>query len=144
MYPEDRVLVGVVNRPCDADVLLCDLWYRIPQWRMPNGFAAEYLALFFSGKAARPYGPSGIYYFGRLRGVELHRRCDLLPQESDHPRAREIYYRLHLAALLSKTPPILNRLGRRVSFIWTTGERFTAAQDISELVRPRPPEREAL
>jgi len=146
MYPEDRVLVGVINRQRDADHLLRYLWYRIPLWRMPNGFGAEYLALFFSGSAARPYGASGIYYYGRLRGVELHKRCDLLPQESDHPRAQEIYYRLHLAALLSKDPPISNRQGRRVSFIWTTGERFLAAEDVSELARPRPlqPQRETL
>lgn len=137
MYPEDRVLVGVVNRARDAESLLRDLWYRIPLWRMPNGFGAEYLALFFSGQAARPYSASGIYYFGRLRGIELHLRRHLLPQEVDHPRANEAYYRLHLEVLLRRTPPILNRLGRRVSFIWTTGERFLAAEDISELVRPR-------
>lgn len=138
MYPEDRVLVGVVNRKKDVRHLLTDLWYRIPQARIPPGFAAEYVAFFFSQAAARPYGASGIYCYGRLSGIELHTRCTLLPDESDHPRAHELYYRLHLVALLPRTPPILNVQGRRISFIWTTGERFMQAGDIAELARPRP------
>ncbi len=133
MYPEDQVLVGVINRRRD---LLCardQRWYRVPVARMPRGgLYAAYVAFFLSGGAfGRRSG--GVYYYARHTGLELAYRRDLLPEEADHPRAGEVYYKLQLGDLREKAPPVLNSARRPVTFILTTWERFTAARHIGEL-----------
>jgi len=133
MYPDDRVLVGVVNRKRDLDRARNDHWYRIPQSKVPRGVYAEYIALFLSSSAARAYGPSGVYYFGERRGLELVRRIDLLPDEPDHENAQEIYYKVQLGDLERRHAPILNPTARPISFIYTTWDRFLPAQEIRDL-----------
>lgn len=132
MYPDDRVLVGVVNRKRDFIHLRDDRWYRIPQARMKRGIHAEYLAFFLSGAVFKEQSGS-VAYFARYRGLELVYRRDLLPAESEHPRAGEVYYKVQLDELREKIPPITNPGRRRVSFIYTTWDRFLQAQQISDL-----------
>lgn len=127
------MLVGVVNRWRDWQALEANLWYRIPRARLPHGAEVEIIAFFLSGSAAKPFGASGIYAYAVLRGVELHRRIDLIPDENQHPRALAWYYRLHFTELWRKTPPILNTSAQRIGFIWTTWARFEQAQHISDL-----------
>ena len=132
MFPEDRVLVGVVYRKRDLAYALNEQWYRIPQVRLPRGFDAEYLALYCS-KGVIKGKPGGIYYYTRPRGVELAYRRDLLPKERDHENANKVYYRLSLTSLIEKQPPILNPTGRSISFIYTTWDRFSDASSIRDL-----------
>jgi hypothetical protein len=131
MFPEDRVLVGVINRKRDLAYARDAHWYRIPQARLTQGVHAEYLAFFLSSAFREHNG--GIRFYARRTGVELVHRRDLLPQQADHPRANEIYYKVQLGALLEKTPPILNPARRPVSFIYTTWDRFVHAEQISDL-----------
>lgn len=133
MYPEDRVLVGVINRRRD---LLCardQRWYRVPAARMPRGgLYVAYVAFFLSGAVFRERS-GGVHYFAPYTGVELVYRRDLLPEEADHPRAGEVYYKMQLGDPREKVPPVLNSARRPVTFILTTWERFAAARHISEL-----------
>lgn len=131
MYPEDRVLVGVINRKRDLAAALNDRWYRIPLARFKGVVDYEYIAFFLNRSLVQ--GKSGIYYYARLQGVELLRRRDLLPQEADHQRAAELYYRIALGQIQGKTPPILNPGRRAVTFLFTTGDRFCEAKTISDL-----------
>ncbi len=133
MYPDDRVLVGVVDRKRDLDHARDDHWYRIPQVKVPRGVYAEYIGLFLSSSAARAYGQSGIYYFGERRGLELVRRIDLLPQEPNHQRAQDIYYKVQLGDLERRPLPITNPTGRPITFIYTTWDRFARAQHVADL-----------
>ncbi len=138
MYPDDRVMVAVINRKCDLWHLQQGGWYRIPQARMPDGVHAEYLAFFLSGPAVLKGQPSGVYYYAGCRGVELLYRRDLLPDEPDHPRAGDAYYRVALDDVIERQPPLLNRHRRSVSFIHTTGDRFAAALDVADLYSDSP------
>lgn len=104
-------------------------WYRIPVKQMARGVDTEIVAFFFD-KAIRCYAP--------VRGLELAYRGDLLPDEADHPRAGEVYYRLALAPLIEREPPIRNRGRRVVTFIRTTWDRFSAADDIADLYGESP------
>lgn len=133
MYPDDRVLVSVIRRKRDLQLLTHERWYRVPRQQAKDGIYAEYVAFFLSGAAAKSFGASGIHYFARRRGVELVYRHQLLPNETAHPRADEIYYRISIESLLPKVPPILNSRRRVVAFIDTTWDRFVAAQDIADL-----------
>jgi hypothetical protein len=130
-YPEDRVLVGVLNRKRDFDILQKERWYRIPEARMSRGIQAEYIALFLS----RAFGDKNgkVHYYARVTGLELSYRRFLLPKEADHPRADEAYYRISLGELFEKSPPITNPTKRTITFIYTTWDRFTQAQTISDL-----------
>lgn len=131
MYPEDRVLVGVIYRKRDLTHAQHDHWYRIPQCRMPNGIHTEYVAFFLSRAFGERNG--GVYYYAKLAGLELAYRRDLLPREADHSRADEVYYRLSLGDLREKTPPVLNPTKRTVTFIYTTWDRFVVARQIGDL-----------
>lgn len=132
MYPDDRVLVGVINRKRDFVHLTDDRWYRIPQARMKRGIHAEYLGFFLSGKVFRERS-GAIHYYARRTGLELAYRRDLLPREADHPRAGEVYYKVQVSSLKEKQPPIANPTRRPVSFIYTTWDRFVHASQISDL-----------
>lgn len=128
MYPEDRVLVAVINRRRDLEAARQG-WYRIPAaryvWR-----DAEYLAFFLS----RAFGADNgaVRWIAPVRGVELARRRDLLPDEADHRRADDIYYRIAIGPLQA-IAPIPNARRRPITFIHTTGGLLSAASSISEL-----------
>ncbi|MBZ0284971.1 MAG: hypothetical protein K8L97_29820 [Anaerolineae bacterium] len=131
MFPEDRVLVGVINRKRDLDYALTEHWYRIPQWRMPRGVNAEYVAFFLSRAFKLRNG--GVHYYATCRGLELAYRRDLMPKESEHPRANEVYYKIQLSDLVEKSPPVLNTTGRSIGFVYTTWDRFVHARTIADL-----------
>jgi hypothetical protein len=133
MYPDDRVLIGVMPSPRDLELAREQHWYRVPVKHAPAGIHAEYVAFYFT----RTFGPDlrwAIHYYARRTGHELVRRVDLLPDQPDHPRAQERYYRLQLGPLRQKVPPITSAQGRRITFIHTTWEQFMAAKEIGDLL----------
>jgi len=131
MYPEDRVLVGVINHKRDFELAQQERWYRIPCDRAPRQIDAAYMAFYFSRSFKDQNG--GIHYFAQRLGHELARRRDLLPHEPDHPRAERLYYKIQLGAMEAKQPPILNPAKRPITFIITTWDRFTVAHTIEDL-----------
>lgn len=132
MNPEDSVLVGVINTKRDLNFLLDQHWYRIPYERMVRGIHADYLAFFLSGKVFKSFSGS-IPYFARITGYELRTRRDLIPDAPNHPRADQRYFRIAVEPPQRKAPPITNPTKRVITFIHTTGDRFQAAQTISDL-----------
>lgn len=131
MFPEDRVLIGVINRKRDLDYARTEGWYRIPQKQMPRGVNSEYMAFFLSRAFKERNG--GIHFYAESRGLELAYRKDLLPKEADHPRANETYYKVQIGELIEKAPPIANPTRRTIGFIYTTWDRFVRAQKIGDL-----------
>lgn len=131
MHPEDRVLVAVMNRPKDLENARDRRWYRLPAKRAPRGASFEYIAFYFTAA----FGKRGwaIRYYARNLGHELLTRRDLLPDEAEHPRAGDPYYKLQLGPLLRREPPIVSLRWRRVTFIHTTWDRFEAASEINDL-----------
>lgn len=132
MYPEDRVLVGVMPDPRDLALAMEQHWYRVPVRHAPGGIHAEVVAFYFTGR----FDPDlrwAVHYYARRTGHELVRRVDLLPGESDHPRAGDHYYKLQLGPLKRKVPPIVSTRWRRITFIQTTWDRFAAATEINDL-----------
>ena len=125
------MLVGVINRQRDFDKAQYEHWYRVPHGQAPHGIHAEYIAFFFSRAFKALNG--GIHYYARRTGVELVRRRDLLPGETNHPRADVFYHKLQLGELRCKEPPILNTDRRVVTFIHTTWDRFSQAETLADL-----------
>lgn len=131
MYPEDRVLIAYMPEPKDFDRLVNEHWYRIPQQRAPKGLYSEYYSFYFGNKFGRRKW--SICFYARQLGHELLRRRDIIPDEPEHPRAEELYYRVALGPLIELKEPIVSLRLRRISFLHTTWDRFRDAREISDL-----------
>ncbi len=133
MEADDTVLIVLINRPRDLEIVQAEHWYRIPARRAPqHSIHARYLAFYLTSAfgserwSIREYAP--------VRGHELVRRGDLFPLEGQHPRANEPYYKVQLGPLIQLPRPIFSPRGRRLLFVWTTGERFSRAVVIDDLL----------
>jgi hypothetical protein len=131
MYPEDRVLVAVMSRPQDFEIARDQGWYRVPERKAGRGLYFEYVAFYFT--AAFGEEKWTIHYYAPCLGHELVTRRDMLPDEPDHSRAGELYYKLQLGPLQKREPAIISHRWRRVTFIYTTWDRFQAAKEINDL-----------
>jgi very-short-patch-repair endonuclease len=139
MQPDDVVLVALMNQVRDLELARREHWYRVPICHAPKFFAgADYIAFYLT----RAFGEQkwAIHEYAPVRGHELVTRHDLFPSERDHPRANEQYYRLALGPLQSLARPIVSKRGRRLLFIWTTGEKFMRATEINDLLGTSPTE----
>ena len=131
-HSSDRVLVAIMNNRRDFEIARDEGWYRIPQKRAPAGTTeAAALAFYFT----KPFGEQkwSIRWYGPVRGHELVWRRDLFPDQADHPRAEEPYYKLQLGPLVQLELPIYSLRWRRVTFIETSWDRFTAAEEVNDL-----------
>jgi hypothetical protein len=106
-------------------------WYRVPEKKAPRGAFLEYIAFYFT--AAFGEEAYTVHYYARRLGHELVTRRELLPDEADHPRADERYYKLQLGHLQRREPPIISQRWRRITFIHTTWDRFEVATEINDL-----------
>jgi hypothetical protein len=131
MYPEDRVLVAYMPQPADFAFVQAAGWYRIPQHHAPKGLYAEYFAFYFG----RHFGLEkwAIYYYAPRLGHELVTRLSLFPDQPEHPRAHEFYYKVQLGPLQRLERPIISLRWRRITFIHTTWDRFQEAAEINDL-----------
>jgi hypothetical protein len=131
-HASDRVLVAIMNNPRDFEIARDEGWYRIPRAHAPVGVTeAAVLAFYFT----RAFSDDkwSIRWYMAIRGHELVRRRDLFPAELDHPRADEPYYKLQLGPLMELELPIHSLRWRRITFIETSWDRFTAAEEINDL-----------
>jgi hypothetical protein len=129
-----RVLVGVVSRLRDLAAARDEGWCRVPLARAPRALHAEYLA--FYQTAAFGTERWAVRYLAAVRSVGLATRIALLPDEPDHPRAHERYYRFALGPLLALPVALPSRRLRRITFIPTTAGQLLRARDVAELWHP--------
>lgn len=132
MYPDDHVLVAVMNNQPDWDIVIDQGWYRIPLKHAPLDVPyVDWLAFYFTAK----FGSDkwAIHYYAAVEGHELVTRADLFPDQPNHPRAEQQYYKLMLGPLQHKLPPIISNKWRRITFIVTTGDRFENAIEVNDL-----------
>ena len=129
---EPCVLVAVMNDPRALEIARTQGWYRIPVRRAPPRVGADYLA-FYQTAAFGPEERWKVSYYAPIRRYHIVRRRDLLPDEADHPRADDEYYKLEIGPLEPLPHPIPSRRLRRITFIPTTLKRLLAAQEINDL-----------
>jgi hypothetical protein len=129
-----RVLVVIITRPHDLAAARVQSWYRIPLARAPRALHAEYLA--FYQTAAFGAERWAVRYIAAVRAVSIATRAALLPDEPQHPRAGERYYRFALGPLQALPFALPSRRLRRITFIPTTAGQLLRAHDVAELWRP--------
>lgn len=138
IYPDDRVLVAIMNNKKDWQRVQDEGWYRIPVKHAPPGAPNfDWIAFFF----AKVFEENkwAIHFYAQVLGHELLTRRDLIPAEAKHQRAGDWYYKLELGPLHHKLPPIVADSWRRVTFIVTTGDRFEAAEELKDLLADQSP-----
>jgi len=130
--PYATVLVAVLKEPRDLAIARDQHWYRIPVRRLPPRAAAAQVLAFYQTKA---FGPErwAIRYYARVQGWAQVRRCELLPEETSHPRAQEMYYQVWLGPVQPLPTPIPSLRWRRVTFIVTHWQRLQTARTVEEL-----------
>jgi hypothetical protein len=133
MDADDAVLVVLMNNPRDMEIARNKHWYRVPVKHASSHIThARYLAFYLTSAfgdrrwSIREYAP--------VCGHELVRRRDLFEGETDHPRANDAYYKLQLGSIIQIARPITSRTGRRVLFIGTTGDKFSRAVELNDLL----------
>jgi very-short-patch-repair endonuclease len=126
-----RVLVAVMNAPRDFEIARHEGWYRIPLKRAPRRVGADYLA-FYQTKAFADE-KWAVNYYAPTRRYRLVTRAGLLPEEANHPRAAEQYYKVEIGPLQRLPCPIPSKRLRRITFIPTTLERLLKAEEINDL-----------
>ena len=127
------VLVAVVNNADDLQRAASDGWYRIPQRKAPRRVGADYIAFYQTGAFKGEPEAQSITYFAPTRRYRLMTRAELLPDEADHPRADNVYYKMQLGPLMRLERPIPSLRWRRITFIETSWDRFTAAEEVNDL-----------
>jgi hypothetical protein len=127
-----RVLVCLINKPKDLEIARWDHWYRIPIKHAPQEYMPDLLAFYLTAD----FGDEkwAIHEYAEVRGHELVRRADLFPDQPNHARADEMYYKLQLSPLQRLPRPIPSLKWRRITFIQTTGDRLINALEVGELV----------
>ncbi len=138
IFPDDRVLIAIMNNKTDWSRVQDEGWYRIPVKHAPEPVPhIDIIAFYFT----KPFGSDkwAVHYYAAVTGHELLTRKDLIPGQPDHKRAGDWYYKLELGPLQHKIPPIKTERWRRVTFVFTTGDRFEAAEDMSDLLLNQSP-----
>jgi hypothetical protein len=131
---DDLVLIAICRGPRDLEIARLLGWYRIPLASAPKTLRVDWLAFFQT--AAFGEERWSVRHVAPVRGYELRRRGELFHDEPDHPRADEPYYRIDLGPLQALARPIPARRWRRVTFLYTTGERLLSAEDVGDLGVP--------
>jgi hypothetical protein len=131
-HASDRVLVAIMNNRRDLEIARQEGWYRIPRKAAPSATTEVAVLAFYLTKVFDD-DKWCVRYYAPVRGHELARRRDLLPDQPDHARADEVYYKLQLGPLMELEHAIPSLRWRRITFIETSWDRFSAAQEINDL-----------
>ncbi len=131
--PDSIILVTYLPTPRDLEIARLLGWYRIPFRKAPKVINVDYLA-FYQGLAFGGAHQWRIENIASVRGYELTTRLELLRDEPDHPRAQEEYYKIQLGPLEHLPAPIPAGRWKRITFLYTTGERLQTARSINDLV----------
>jgi hypothetical protein len=132
IVPTDLVLVCLLPTPRDMEIARLLGWYRIPLRTAPKVVSVDYLAFYQPGSFAERSGR--IEFAAPVRGHELAARAELLKDETDHPRAKEEYFKVQIGPLERLSRPIVAEKWRRLTFLYTTGEYVLKARKLNDLV----------
>ena len=125
-----NVLVGVLKRRIDLDILLKDHWYRIPvafSFKRKFDYIAFYQPSLFGKRGKR------IEFYARISKKRKVKRKYLLPNEGGHPSAECKYYKYEFKKIIKLARPIKNIVPRRVSFGFTELKTLLSARNILQL-----------
>jgi very-short-patch-repair endonuclease len=139
-YPSPDVLVAIMNNQRDLEIARRQRWYRIPVNNanrfIPDLEQMQYLAFYQTQNFERD--GCAVNYYAEIEQISTARRIELLPNQAGNQNAEVLYYKLEISPLERLSQPIPSKRLRRVTFITTTLEKFSAAQEINDLFHTSP------
>lgn len=128
----DLILVAFIPHPRDMEIARVLGWYRVPLRTSPKVVAVDWLA-FYQPASFGDEHKWRIEAVAPVRGHELVTRGELFKDEQAHPRAREEYFKIILGPLQALPRPVEAGNWKRLTFLYTTGERLLNAGTVNEL-----------
>lgn len=131
------MLIAIMNNGRDLSIARTKRWYRIPFKSAPKRLEEVSYIAFYQTKA---FGHQkwSIIYWSEVKSCKVVKRSELLPYETDHPRANDRYYKVEMGELKQLPRPITSKRGRRLVFTITTLEKFKKAEEINDLFNESP------
>lgn len=130
--PSDLVLVAFIPSPQDLEIARVLGWYRIPYLKAPKVVAVDWLAFYQPASFGKDHQWQ-VAHAAPVQGHELALRGELFKDQHDHPRANDEYYKVQLGPLVKLPRPIPVDTWKRLTFLYTTGERLLSAETIRDL-----------
>lgn len=130
--PKDLVLIAFMPSPRDLELARLLGWYRIPLRTAPKDVAVDYLAFYQPATLGEGH-KWRIEFFAPVLGHELVTRADVFADEAKGPRALEEYFKLQLGPSQELPQPIPAGKWKRLTFLYSTGERLLSAEMIDGL-----------
>ena len=131
----EEVLVGIINKVSDLEIIRNQLWYRIPADKVDKylikRWPPKWIAFYFSGAITST--PFLISHFSKIKNIIKVSRKTLFPEELTNAKSDNVYYKIILEKLESLPKPILSRRWRRIIFIQTIYKKFINAVEINDL-----------
>jgi len=126
-----EVLVAILKDSSDLDILQERKWYRVPVDKAPRRWPPKWLA-FYQGKE---FGDEqyAVNYYGRVSKIQIARRHELFPEEPPSVKSEREYYQVWLDSVERLARPIRSNRPRRIVFVPTTWQKFSAAGEINDL-----------
>ncbi|MEJ2759289.1 MAG: hypothetical protein P8046_12480 [Anaerolineales bacterium] len=130
--PNDLVLVAVIPTPADMEIARVLGWYRIPLRTAPKVVAVDWMAFYQPSCFGKAHNWQ-VAWAAPVRGHELVTRAELFKDQTDHPRANEEYFKVQLGSLVALPHPVVADKWKRLTFLYTTGERLLNAETLTDL-----------
>ncbi|HEX9596325.1 MAG TPA: hypothetical protein VF982_05550 [Anaerolineales bacterium] len=128
----DLILVAFLPSPRDLEIARVLGWYRIPLRTSPRVVAVDFLAFYQPASFGEGHRWC-IELIGPVAGHELVTRQQLFKEEVEGSRAGHEYFKISLGPLQALPKPIPAGKWKRLTFLYTTGERLLAAQTLDDL-----------
>ncbi len=128
----DLILIAFLPAPRDLELARVLGWYRIPLRTAPRVVAVDYLAFYQPASFGEEHKWC-IELFAPVKGHELVTRGQLFKDEKEDPKANHEYFKISLGSLEPLPRPIPAGNWRRLTFLYTTGDRLLAAKTVEDL-----------
>ncbi|MBI3977941.1 MAG: DUF559 domain-containing protein [Chloroflexi bacterium] len=136
-FPAPDTLVAIVTNTRDFAIAQREHWYRIPCRTAPEALGtARWLAFYHT--AAFGDAKWAVHFVAPIEHVDRVQRRQLLPDESEHPRASDWYFRIRTGELERLTRSVPSARRRRIVFIPTTLAKLQTALEINDLYHESP------
>lgn len=131
-------LVGIVPRRNLWDLIQKEMWYHIPVKVLDIDVGLiQYLAFYFPKCFEEKYR-FAVHYYAKVLKVNVVKRIELFPNEKNHKRAYEDYYKFYINEIKKLPFPIPSKRWRRILHIPTNKYKLFNSKDINELWHTSP------
>ncbi len=135
MNKSEELLVGIVNRIGDYNVIHNQLWYRIPIEKvdkmLKDRWPPKWIAFYYTSRINKY--PQMILHYGKVSSIEVKSRKELFPTEKINYKTRRNYSKISIEEVRTLPKPILSRRFRKIVFIKTTYNKFINAIEVNDL-----------